>query len=482
MKNVKFRTRILLGYLVPLLLFLILGGAVYSTVVTKAKRQQEVEQAQTIIIKMDQLVLGLSMVLRSVRGQVLFPKDTEYQHYQQIITLGTKIYHDVSPELSKLIQDPKQKESLNTMLTKADAFTEGTQKVLEQVKAGNINQAIKLTDELRLNDIDQIHDQIVAQQIALLTKKQTEDKAAETFLTLVIVFGTIISVIATLASSLLITLGINKKLQQSASEITASSSQIAATIEQQERVTSQQASSVHETTTTMDELEASFRQSAEQAKAAVAAAQKVLHLSENGTKAVGENLEGMFILEKKVEAIADQMVHLSEQANQIGMISQVVSDLANQTDMLAINSAVEAVRAGEHGKGFSIVANEIRRLADQSQRGAEKIYALVSEIQNAINSTVMVTEEGTKTVKTSVKIAQNTEQTFVGVEEGVNLVVLNNQQISLNLKQQLDGIQQVVQAMDAINKGARETATGISQTTIATQQLNKAALALKELV
>lgn len=100
------------------------------------------------------------------------------------------------------------------------------------------------------------------------------------------------------------------------------------------------------------------------------------------------------------------MVHLSEQANQIGSISQFVSDLANQTNMLALNSAVEAVRAGENGKGFSVVANEIRRLADQSQRSAEKIYVLVSEIQSAINSTVMVTEEGTKRVAAGVQIAQ----------------------------------------------------------------------------
>jgi len=482
MKNLKFRTRILLGYLIPLLLFLALGGTVYSLSTRKNELQKEVEQAQTTIIKMDQLVLGLSMMLRSARGQVLFPKDQSYQHYQKVQEQGVQMFQEVSPELDRLIQDPKQRESLSILLTKASAFTEGAKQVFSLVKAGQISQATKLTDELQLSDIDKIYDEILAQEIAVRAKKQNEDKAAGTFLILVVVFGTVISVIATLVSSLWITLGINQKLQQSASEITASSSQIAATIEQQERVTSQQASSVHETTTTMDELEASFRQSAEQAKATVAAAQQVLQLAENGTKAVEENLEGMFTLEKKVGVIAEQMVHLSEQANQIGMISQFVSDLANQTDMLAINSAVEAARAGEHGKGFSIVANEIRRLADQSQRSVEKIYALVSEIQNAINSTVMVTEEGTKTVKTGVKIAQKTEQTFAGVEEGVTAVVLNNQQISLNLKQQLDGIQQVVQAMDSINKGARETASGISQTRIGTQQLNKAALNLKQIV
>jgi methyl-accepting chemotaxis protein len=271
-------------------------------------------------------------------------------------------------------------------------------------------------------------------------------------------------------------------IKQLVNKISSASQQIFSTLEEQERVASQQAASVNETTTTMDELEASSRQSAEQAKAAVTAAQQALELTRGGTHAVGETLEGMFILEKKVGAIAEQIVHLSEQANQIGSISQLVFDLANKTNMLALNSSVEAVRAGEHGKGFSVVANEIRKLADQSQRSAEKINVLVSEIQSAINSTVMVTDEGTKTVTAGVQIAKTTDQAFAGVADAVNTVVLNNQQISLNLKQQVDAIQQVVQAMDTINQGAKETATGINQTKVGTQQLNETALDLQQMV
>jgi methyl-accepting chemotaxis protein len=149
---------------------------------------------------------------------------------------------------------------------------------------------------------------------------------------------------------------------------------------------------------------------------------------------------------------------------------------------LAFNSSVEAVRAGEHGKGFSVVANEIRKLADQSEKSAEKITALVSEIQSAINSTVMVTDEGTKTVAAGVQTAQKTNQAFAGVADAVNKVVLNNQQISLNLKQQVDAMQQIVEAMETINKGAKETASGISQTKSGTERLNEAALVLKRIV
>jgi len=150
--------------------------------------------------------------------------------------------------------------------------------------------------------------------------------------------------------------------------------------------------------------------------------------------------------------------------------------------MLALNAAVEAARAGEHGKGFGVVAGEIRKLADQSKKSAEKINALVTDIQSAINSTVMVTDEGTKKVNEGIKLAQGTAETFTGVTDSINNVFLNSQQISLNAKQQAIAVQQVVNAMNAINFGAKESANGITQVKVSTHQLNEAAHKLKAVV
>lgn len=275
---------------------------------------------------------------------------------------------------------------------------------------------------------------------------------------------------------------IQSRLKSTVINLGNSSSEIAATMQQQERIASQQAASVNETTTTMDELKASCRQSAEQAQASVAAAQQALQLAEEGTQAVGETLASMSAMQRKVEDIAEQIMRLNQQATQISGISQIVSELANQTNMLALNSSLEAKRAGEHGKGFVIVADEIRKLSEQSQQSVEKINALTSEIQRAVKSTVLVTDEGTQTVKASVKIAQRTEQAFSGVADAVNEVVLNNQQVLLNLKQQVDAIQQVVEAMAVINTGSKESVAGLTQTKIGTEQLKEAALVLREMV
>jgi methyl-accepting chemotaxis protein len=264
--------------------------------------------------------------------------------------------------------------------------------------------------------------------------------------------------------------------------VVSSSSEIAAMVEQQERITTQQAISVNETTTTMDELGVSSRQSAEQAASATSGAQQSLTLAQDGTQAVTRTLEGMVSLKDKVDLIASQISHLRQQTYQINNITNLVGDLANQTNMLALNASVESVRAGDYGKGFAIIASEIRKLADQSKHSAQKINTLIADIQTAINATAIATGEGTKTVEEGVKIARETASAFTGVTDAVNHVFVNSQQISFSNQQQAIAIQQVVEAMNALNLGAQETASGISQTKASTQQLNEAALNLKAIV
>ncbi|HEY9749822.1 MAG TPA: methyl-accepting chemotaxis protein, partial [Allocoleopsis sp.] len=249
--------------------------------------------------------------------------------------------------------------------------------------------------------------------------------------------------------------------------LASSSTEIAVAVEQQERTAAQQAASVSQTTTTMDELGASAVQSASQAESAATGARQVLTLVDGNGNMDLPSGNGASLRER-VEQIAEHILRLSEQTNQIGNISELVRDLASQTNMLALNAAVEAARAGEHGKGFTVVAAEIRKLADQSRKSTERINALVADIQNTTNATVMVTDEGTKTVDMIVS--------------AISHITMNSQQISLTAKQQAIAIQQVIDAMNALNQGATQTASSISQTKVETQRLNETALSLKAVI
>jgi methyl-accepting chemotaxis protein len=294
--------------------------------------------------------------------------------------------------------------------------------------------------------------------------------------------GPLTAIILGIALSIAIAKPLDKALKGIINMIVSSSTEIAATIEQQERIAVQQAASVNQTTTTMDELGASSRQSAMQAESALENASHVLNMAAEGSKVVQKTQQGMLALTEKVGGIAEQVLHLSQQTNQIANITNLVSDLANQTNMLAINATVEAVRAGEQGKGFGVVAREIRRLADQSKQSAAEINDLINDIQNAINKTVMVTDEGNTTLDNSLKLTEGTAQTFNHVANAINSVVVSSQQIYLNTKQQALAIEQVVDAMNALNKGAAEAASGITQSRIGTQKLNQAALNLRYVV
>ncbi len=275
-----------------------------------------------------------------------------------------------------------------------------------------------------------------------------------------------------LAAVLALGIAIVRKLVSLIRELTAAVSsfsvQVLATIEEQERLAGQQASAVHQTSVTMDELGASSQKSAEQAEAAARGASQVLILA-NGSSETSQSIatEGVSLREKMAQ-IAERIVQLSQLVSQINKIANTVSNFADQTNMLALNASVEAVRAGEHGRGFGVVAAEIRKLSDRSRTSAEQINNLVGDIQLATNSTAIVTEEGTKTV--------------AAIVSAVSDIVLNVQQISLSARQQATAIEQVVNAMNSLNQGAAETATGIKQTKIGTQKLNEAAFKLKAAV
>ncbi|HIK29689.1 MAG: methyl-accepting chemotaxis protein [Oscillatoriaceae bacterium SKW80] len=293
--------------------------------------------------------------------------------------------------------------------------------------------------------------------------------------------------------------------------IATSATEIASTVEKHERVTAQQATSVNQTTTTMTELSASSKSCAEQAEISAKnahdmlslaetselAARQVLTLAETGSKTLERTRVAMSALEEKVRAITFQIAQLNEQTRQIGTITSLVSEIANQTNILALNAAVEAVHAGEQGKGFAVVAAEIRKLADQSKQSAHKIHTLVRDVQAAIDSTVSVTKEGQKVTESAIQFSLEAAETFSNVKtaieevilknqkaslQAINEVAVNSQQISLTAKQQAIAIEQVVEAMNALNQGAVETASGITQTKIGIQKLNQAAHHLNSLV
>ncbi|XHX78641.1 MAG: methyl-accepting chemotaxis protein [Stenomitos frigidus ULC029] len=473
--NIKLKSKLLIGYAVPTALFLGISSLVYSTASQVSQTFQDVERVQTIRSNFDEIDANASVIVRSFRGYLVSENALFLQEYADHL----KTLQTTAKLTEPLIVLPEQKERLKRVLELANFYdqgaddkTEGAQYMMELVRQGKKADAIalfKLGKQTKfVKELDQVARAMQETEKELLIKQTDQAKAAMNTLLIALIIGSILLIILATCIALVISSSVARTITQAVNAISTSSTEIAVTVEQHERTTTQQAASVNQTTTTMDELSASSRQSAEQAETAANGAKQVLTLVDGHMVQTGYSGSNGSSLREKVGQITDQILHLSEQTGQIGIISTLVSDLANQTNMLALNAAVEAVRAGEHGKGFGVVAAEIRKLADQSKKSAERINALVIDIKNATNSTVMVTDEGRKTVETIVS--------------AVNDIALTSQQISLTAKQQAIAIQQVGDAMNALNQNALQTASGITQTKVGTQKLNEAALNLKAIV
>ena len=275
---------------------------------------------------------------------------------------------------------------------------------------------------------------------------------------------------------------ITNTLDEFTNIIAKSSDEIATKVENQEAVASEQASSVSQTTSTVDSLGETSRRSAVQAEESAESASTALSLAESGAETVEQTRVGMESLKDRVREIAEQIINLSEQTEQIAGVSELVGDLANQTNMLALNAAVEAARAGEYGKGFGVVAGEIRKLADQSRKSADQINNLVTDVQAAMSSAVMVTDEGTKTAESSIGLALNTAESFLGVKKAVNNVFSNTSEISQAAKQQAVEIQEILAAINALNLGAMDTAADMEDVRASTIDLRKSTEKLKAIV
>ena len=237
-----------------------------------------------------------------------------------------------------------------------------------------------------------------------------------------------------------------------------SSEKMSGAANKQESTTSEQASSINEVTTTIDELNSSSKQVYEKAEQVSQSSNDVLKIASEGQKAVKDSIEEINTIRGKVKSISEHTLNLSVEAQQIGSIVKTVSDIANKTDMLAINAGIEAARAGEHGKGFSIVAVEVRELADQSQKSADKIAMLIENIQSATNSTVLSTEETTEGFQVGIKLILEAGQTIDNLIKHIQKTVNHASEIALASRQQSLGTDQVASVMATINEGMKATA------------------------
>jgi methyl-accepting chemotaxis protein len=257
-------------------------------------------------------------------------------------------------------------------------------------------------------------------------------------------------------------------------DLNSAAVEILASAREQSAVTGQQVAAYQETNATMQQVSQSCVQMAERAKEVTATAEAVSIASISGLDAVQKANQSVEAIHEQAEAVAQNIVSLSEKTQMVGDILATVNDIAEQSHLLALNAAIEAAAAGEHGRSFSVVASEIKNLADQSKSATVQVKTILGDIQKEINTSVMLTEEAVKRVDLGKQQADMAASAIRNMAANIGQSVQAFQQIVAGSNQQLIGFENVMQAMKDLSRGSE-------QATSTTRQTEKAAANLTEL-
>ncbi len=275
---------------------------------------------------------------------------------------------------------------------------------------------------------------------------------------------------------------LNEELRTGVGVLATSSTEILATISQVATTASETATAVSETSTTAEEVKQTAQLSAQKAKDVQEGAQRTLIVSDAGSRAVADTVEGVDRVREQMESIAESVMRLSEQGQAIGEIIATVNDLAEQSNLLAVNAAIEATRAGEYGKGFAVVAQEMKSLAEQSRQATTQVRTILMEVQKATSAVVMVTDQGTKAATAGVQQAADAGTAIRTLAENVSDAAQAASQIAASSEQQFVGMDQIASAIASIQQATTQSMSGTRQLEASAQSLQELGGRLKVLV
>jgi methyl-accepting chemotaxis protein len=265
------------------------------------------------------------------------------------------------------------------------------------------------------------------------------------------------------------------QVREGAAQIGSGTSEILAAVSEHTATASEQSAAISETSSTVQEVRAASEQAARKAKDVAEIAQASVEVSDRGTEAVEAIARAMGEIRERVGATARDILALSQQSQQIGEIVATVNDLADQSNILALNASIEAAKAGENGKGFAVVASEVRNLADQSKQATSQVRTILGDIQQATTGAVLATEQGTKVVEEGQTLALRAGEVIRSQAGTIRQAAHAAQQIAASAHEQSVGMDQVARAMKDLAESTVQFVAGARQSELAAEDLNRLA-------
>jgi methyl-accepting chemotaxis protein len=311
---------------------------------------------------------------------------------------------------------------------------------------------------------------VAREQQRLVAAKDASTEAANSATRMILVLVVFIVACAG-AASLYLTRTLGRQIGAAVGQVQSSSAELQAAATQQATGAKEQSTAMTEIATTISELLATSRQITESARRVAQIAEDTFSAARSGDETGEHARESIVAIRGQVDLVVSHMLELGKKSQQIGTVLDIVSELAEQTNILAINATIEAAGAGETGKRFAVVADEIRKLADRVAGSTKEIRGLIDDVRSAVNTTVMATETGSKSVDAGAKQFLQVAAAFKRIVGLVTTTTDAAREIELSIKQQMSAVEQVNVAIANIAQASKETEASTGQTQQTASQL-----------
>jgi methyl-accepting chemotaxis protein len=471
-RNWTFAWRIAAGFIVTLLLTVAIGAvSIYALRSAVAAKDRVIDVDAQILIDVQALRASVERKSGAARGFLLVRDDRLLARMNEARAAFTdalsRVRQNVRTDSGRRLTDViAAAEADHRQAMDAVIARRRTDAPLETVSRAFEEEVVPKRDQLDRG----IQTLLTGEERELQESKQAATDRATAAVTLVTVIA-LVMVFCSSAVAFTLTRLLGRQISAAVQHVQSSSAELQAAATEQATGAKQQSTAMTEISTTINELLVTTRQIAESAQRVAQIAEQTAAAARTGEGTVDRTREQIAGMRRQIDQLVNHMLEMGQKSQQIGIVLEIVSELAEQTNILSINATIEAAGAGESGQRFAVVADEIRKLADRVGASTKEVRTLIDDVRSAVNRTVMATETGSKAVDAGSRQFDEVAAAFKQIASGVTTTTEAAREIELSTKQQTTAVEQVNVAIMSVAQATKETEASSGQTLQTASQL-----------